>query len=106
MARRRKYTLIPSILRLFEALEVKAWITPQGRIAHDGDEALREEIGQGIETARTIGVRGTALLFVSVLLVAMDRGCWTEGDVGKFDALGQGNMGYALEKLREVNGDA
>ena len=105
MARRRKHTLHPSILRLFEALEVKAWITPDGWIGHNGDDGLRAAIGEAIERVRPTGVRKTALMFGAVLLVAMDRGTFTPADIAKLDALGSGNADYILGRLNEMEND-
>lgn len=99
---RRKYTLIPSILRLFEAMDVKAWVF-EGRVAHNGSDELRDEIGQNIELLREkVGLRKTALFFGAVLLVAMDRGAFLPVDIENLDDLGKGNAGYLLEKLEEV----
>lgn len=97
--RRRKKTLIPSILALFEYLDVKAWVY-ENRVAHNGSDELREEIGENIERMRATGARGKTLLFGAVLLSAVDRG-FTEQDSRRLDALGQGNYSYLLEKLKE-----
>ncbi|MER7691195.1 hypothetical protein [Streptomyces sp. NPDC097610] len=102
---RRKYTLTPSILKLFGAMDVKAWVF-EGRVAHSGSDELREEIGQNIELLRDkVGLRKTALFFGAVLLVAMDRGSFDERDIKKLDALGQGNALYLLEKMEEMGSE-
>ncbi|MET7783097.1 hypothetical protein ABZU94_38535 [Streptomyces mirabilis] len=102
---RRKYTLTPSILRLFEAMDVKAWVF-EGRVAHSGSDELRDEIGQNIELLRDkVGLRKTALFFGAVLLVAMDRGSFTHDDIKGLDDLGSGNANYLLERLEELNDD-
>ncbi|MET8976242.1 hypothetical protein ABZX85_11565 [Streptomyces sp. NPDC004539] len=97
--RRRKYNLFPGILTVLESLGVRAWVTPDRLIAHDGDEELREEIRQNIERVRPIGLRKTALFFGAVLMVAMDRGTFTPADIATLDHMGQGNALYLLEKL-------
>lgn len=105
MAYQRRKTLLPSILQLFEAMEVKAWVF-EGRIAHKGSDELRDEIGQAIERVREIGLRKSALFFGAVLLVAMDRGDFTPADIESLDDLGKGNASYLLEKLKEMDSNA
>ena len=100
--RRRKHSLIPGILTVLESLGVRAWVTPDRLIAHDGDDGLREEIRQNIERVRPIGLRKTALFFAAVLLVAMDRRTFTPADIEKLDDLSRGNALYLLEKMREA----
>lgn len=102
MAYRRRKTLLPSILQLFEAMEVKAWVF-EGRVAHKGSDELRDEIGQAIERVRGVGLRKSALFFGAVLLTAMDRGTFTPADFQSLDDLGRGNAEYLLEKLEEIN---
>lgn len=102
MAYRRRKNLIPSILRLFEAIEVKAWVF-EGKVYHDGPDELRDEIGQNIERVRPIGVRKSALFFGAVLLTAMNRGTFLPADIESLDDLGRGNALYLLEKLEEIN---
>lgn len=102
--RRRKHTLIPSTLELFEAMEVKAWVH-EDKVRHNGNEELREEIGSNLDRVRATGVQGSSLFFGAVLLTAMDRGSFTEQDIDDLDPMGKGNAGYILEKLRE-NKDA
>lgn len=103
--RRRKHNLFSGILTVLESLSVRAWVTPDRLIAHDGGEELREEIRQNIERARPIGLRKTALFFAAVLLVAMDRGTFTPADIEKLDDLSRGNALYLLEKLKENESD-
>jgi len=100
MARRPKYTLTPSIVAVLESMTEKVWVFGK-RVYHDGPDELREEIGRAIEEVRPIGVRGSALFFGAVLLVAMEHGTFTPADIAKLDALGAGNAGYILEKLEE-----
>lgn len=98
MTRRRRHTLLPSIIQVLESLGARAWIY-EDRVYHNGSQALRDEIGQRIEDLRPIGLRKTALLFGACLLVAMERECFTLSDIGDLDALGHGNALYLLEKL-------
>lgn len=102
MAYRRRKNLVPSILRLFEAMEVKAWMF-EGRVYHDGPDELRDEIGNAIARVRPIGLRKSALFFGAVLMVAMDRGAFLPADFQSLDDLGRGNAEYLLEKLEEIN---
>lgn len=104
MARRRKHTLTPSIITVFESMDVKAWRTPDGFIGHSGDDVLRDEIGQAIERVRPTGARKSALFFGAVLLVAMDRGTFSPADIKTLDVLGAGNAEYILTRLRELEG--
>ena len=101
MAYRRRKTLIPSIITLLESMGVKAWVF-EGRVAHNGPDDLRDDIGDNIELLRDrVGLRKTALFFGAVLLVAMNRGTFTPADIQGLDDLGKGNALYLLEKLEE-----
>lgn len=102
MAYRRKKNLIPSILTVLESMGLRAWVSPDGFIAHNGDEEIREEIRQNIERGREVGLRRTALYFAACLLTAMDRGTFTPADIESLDDLGRGNALYLLEKLEEI----
>lgn len=104
MAYRRRKTLIPSILTVLESMGLKAWVF-EGRVAHNGPDDLRDEIGQAIDRVRLTGARKSALFFGAVLTVAMNRGTFTPADIEKLDDLGRGNALYLLEKLKENESD-
>lgn len=104
MAYRRRKNLLPSIVAVLESMGVRAWIH-EGRAYHDGPDELRDEIGNAIERVRPTGVRRSALFFGAVLVTAMDRDSFNEYDMKQLDPLGQGNAGYILEKLKEIESD-
>ena len=105
MARRRKHTLIPSIVAVLESMTDKVWVH-EGKVYHKGPDELRAAIGEAIERVRLTGARKTALMFGAVLLVAMDRGTFTPADISKLDDLGRGNADYIIGRLEELEDDS
>ncbi|MEU9331394.1 hypothetical protein AB0D91_48250 [Streptomyces canus] len=97
---------MPSIVAVLETLtDAEIWVHEK-RVYHKGSAELREAIGEAIDRVRPTGVRGTALLFGAVLLVAMGQGTFTPADIAKLDTLGQGNADYILGRLDELEGEA
>lgn len=95
-----KRNLVPSTLTLFGRLGIHAWVH-DGSVRHNGNPEVREEIKENLTRVREgAGVKGSAAYFGAVLLIAMNRGLFTEEDIESLDPLGQGNATYILEKLR------